>query len=214
MISFYTRYVDTDSKPLDSDLWNILPPPLQNTNKVYTLSTIDNATLEMYPSTSGKNVYRKEFLEDHQIRFPSYMYFEDDIFFLHTIFAGARIGTLKDILYAKRLHPKQITRNRSKYFSSTVRLPIIIDARLMPLSQSPERVKALIQRYVKWATISFLQFPESEKAENLIYLKELLAWVESMNDKDFLSNEKSLLLKTIHKHTPNFKPPFPLYEDI
>ena len=211
LISFYTRYVDSDSQPLPSDAWNELPVMLHQTDKVYTLSDIDEKTLSLYPTVSGKNVYRRDFLNDKGIRFPSYMYFEDDVFFLHTIFAGARIGTLTDVLYAKRLHQKQITQNRAKYFSSTVRLPSIIFARLLPLVETTERVKILVRYYIKWAIASYAQFTQQEKESNLIYLKELLAWVESMAIDDFLNSERMMLLRTIQQNTPQFKAPMRFY---
>lgn len=211
LISFYTRYVDSDSQPLSSDAWNELPLKLRQTDKVYTLSDIDEKTLSLYPTVSGKNVYRRDFLNEKGIRFPSYMYFEDDVFFLHTIFAGARIGTLTDVLYAKRLHQKQITQNRAKYFSSTVRLPSIVFARLLPLVETTERVKNLVRYYVNWAIASYIQFTPQEKAGNLVYLKELLAWVESQMTADYLREERLKLLRTIQQNTPNFKPPMQFY---
>ena len=130
---------------------------------------------------------------------------------MHTIFAGARIGTLTDVLYAKRLHQKQITQNRAKYFSSTVRLPSIIFARLLPLVETTERVKILVRYYIKWAIASYAQFTQQEKESNLIYLKELLAWVESMAIDDFLNSERMMLLRTIQQNTPQFKAPMRFY---
>ena len=211
LISFYTRYVDTHSQPLPADAWNALPRVLQQTDKVYTLSDIDEKVISQYPTVSGKNVYRREFLNNNGIRFPSYMYFEDDVFFLHTIFAEARIGTLTDVLYVKRLHPRQITNNRSKYFSSTVRLPIVISSRLLSVGVSPERIKKLILYYTNWAIMSYLQFEKRDREENLIYLKELLTWVESVKNRDFLKHEYSLLLQIIHENTPDFKAVTPVY---
>ena len=56
-----------------------------------------------------------------------------------------------------------------------------------------------------------LKLQQILKGDSSIYLKELLTWVESVKNRDFLKHEYSLLLQIIQENTADFKAPTQVY---
>lgn len=123
LISFYTYQINHMKNQNSIDGYSNLPRRLNNApDETYTISDLSEYDLISYPVTSGKQIYRREFVQKNNIEFPPKTIFEDDVFFLHNIFAGAKISAVKKALYYKRKHSSAITADTPKHFGSYIKI--------------------------------------------------------------------------------------------
>ncbi len=161
LISFFIQPIDENGVFQMQDGYSQLPKTLKN----YRNTTFDGRSFSVgmiagYPVTSGKQIYSKDFLKKHKIYFIPNLTFEDDVFFLSTLEAGARGTAMFETLYYKRNHNQSIVNNRSRYYDSTVKLPIIIYEELKRAGVREERARVYFNVYYQGV---FDKFPESEQ---------------------------------------------------
>ena len=65
--------------------------------------------------TATSKLFKREVIQD--IRFPEGIIFEDNVFFIKTIFNAERVYFYDEYLYYRRIHPNSITNSYFKYFS-------------------------------------------------------------------------------------------------
>ena len=68
----------------------------------------------------NQKIFRREFLENINARFPEGIYFEDMPFFFYTFLKAQRISIIKRHLYARQKHPGSITESVDSKFLDTV----------------------------------------------------------------------------------------------
>ena len=66
--------------------------------------------------TPGLTIYKRSFINVHQLQFPPHLYFEDNLFFHQALTKASRCGILKERLCFKRMRSSGITSNWEKYF--------------------------------------------------------------------------------------------------
>ena len=66
--------------------------------------------------TPWSKLYRREFIEKHNIRFPEGLVFDDNVFFYDVLFAAERITFLREHLFKRRWYPTSSTRAGDQRF--------------------------------------------------------------------------------------------------
>ena len=123
IVSFYTGPVNATGQFRGLSGYDKLPYRLElSPHSIHTINDFSPGEIMSYPVTSGKQIYRREFIQKNNIEFPAKTLFEDDVFFLHTLFSNARITSISRVLYYKRAHAAAITASKPKYFDSYTRI--------------------------------------------------------------------------------------------
>ena len=131
IVSFNNVLVEEQTKEQKNIDYTQLPYTLDNNpKKNYNISSFFLQELYEYPVTSGKQIYRRAFIEKNNIYFPPKILFEDIAFFLESVFSDARISAVNKILYYKRKHPQSIVANRAKHFNSRIKICLEVYERI------------------------------------------------------------------------------------
>ena len=191
MVSFYTGAVNEKGQFLGIAIYDKLPYQLElGIKDIYTIDDFQANELIWYPVTSGKQIYRREFIQKNNIEFPAKTLFEDDVFFLHTLFSDARIGAIPSVLYYKRAHSKAITADKAKYFDSFTRICQYIWERTHINPKHQEKATTISNIYFsaipgRWRSVRdelrYKFYPD------LIKLKE---FVDKQPDDDYWTTKK------------------------
>ena len=190
IISFCIGSVNASGKFIGSYGYNRLPLRFELTpSEVYTVEDFEAGEILGYPVTSGKQIYRREFIQKNGIEFPAKTLFEDDVFFLHTLFENAKISAIKQILYYKRGHNAAITSDKSKYFDSFTRIARYIWERTHLNPKQQEKATSVSNSYIKSVPARWNWLNDERKYKfypDLIKLKEFFDnqpddeyWVET-----------------------------------
>lgn len=206
IVSFYTRNMDLKNKPIPSDKWNVLPEAVMNIKKPwFTVDDLGVNAILSYPEVSGKNIYRRQFLIDHQILFPENVYFEDNVFFTEALFQRAKIGIIPKVFYNKRLHERQITAHREKYFDSSAQLPMLIYKRIIKAYPQSTKIRPLFDSYFQLALSRYKNLSEADKAYFKKDLIRLLRWLEQQGKEVFWERKKEILKAVLAEETEKNK---------
>lgn len=65
----------------------------------------------LLPVSAGINFYKRELINNNDIRFPEGLYFEDTFFDIKALFNASRISIKNEKLYMRRLHSQSTTQN-------------------------------------------------------------------------------------------------------
>ena len=150
MVSFFTCAMNEFGSFVKMRGYDLLPEKFNSDPEgIFTINELEVWDLKTYPVTSGKQIYRREFVQKNNIEFPAHTLFEDDVFFLNTIFAGAKIAPLHRMLYYKRFHRSAITADKSKYFDSFVRICRFIWERTHQYPEHIEKATAISDMYIR-----------------------------------------------------------------
>ena len=123
MVSFYTAGMNADGSFGGIGGYDRLPIRLElGSSNIYTIDDFEAHEILQYPVTSGKQIYKSSFIKKNNIEFPPKTIFEDDVFFLTSIFADAKISSIPTVLYYKRGHSGAITSDRSRFYDSYLRI--------------------------------------------------------------------------------------------
>ena len=191
IVSFYTGNVNEKGQFIGIGGYDRLPYQLEISLKdVFTIDDFQDIEIMTYPVTSGKQIYRRAFIQKNNIEFPAKTLFEDDVFFLHTLFSDARIGAISSVLYYKRAHSKAITADKAKHFDSYTRICQYIWERthLNPKHQAKATyvsniyISGLIGRW--GATREYLRY---KFYQDLVKLK---SFVDKQPDDDYWTEKK------------------------
>lgn len=181
LVSFYTCAVSANGNFLGMGGYDMLPRKLENNpDRIYTIDNLTTGDIKSYPVTSGKQIYKREFVQKNQIEFPARTLFEDDVFFLNNIFAGAKISALQSTLYYKRSHGTAITADKPKHFDSYMRICRFIWERTHKYPQHEEKATDISNWYIggiigRWNTLN-----EERKYK---FYPDLLLWKEFMDSQ-------------------------------
>ncbi len=159
IVSFIVQMVNDKGRPIGGNWYAELPKGVLK----YKINQYDGGQLPMdivkwFPVTSGKQIYRADYLLEKNIIFPPRLVFEDDCFFLTTILSGAKGIVVAEKLYYKRAHDRSIVHNRAKYYDSVVRLPMVIYQNLKERGVSDEVAQEIFGFYAdgvysKWPAV-------------------------------------------------------------
>lgn len=206
IISFYVQSMDIHKNLLEKDFYSRLPEEvLKFQESVFTAEDISSNTIVWYPVSSAKQIYRREFVQKNNIIFPPKTFFEDDVFFFHSLFSKAKVAPIIETLYYIRKHPKSITSDKTKYYDSTVRISMLIYDRLKRVS-TEENARVLFNSYFsgalkKWNNLSIEQkrmfYPVLVELSDWISQKEKDAYWDEQQKKltDFMQKEKDLIFQ-------------------
>ena len=76
--------------------------------------------------TPWSKLYRREFIEKHNIRFPEGLVFDDNVFFYDVLFAAERITFLREHLFKRRWYPTSSTRAGDQRFIDYIEISNLI----------------------------------------------------------------------------------------
>ncbi len=195
VVSFYIQHVNQNGEKLSNKYYNLLPKEIiPHTIQPYIGSELPNEVLFNFPVTSGKQIYRRDFLNDKRITFPDGLYFEDECFFMSVLLSGAHGLALPQKIYYKRNHQASIVNNRGKYYDSTVRLPQVTYLRLKQLGISEEKARDFFERHFSGL---FSKWPYDKKY--LKDLNQLLNFIEQQQPDSFWLNKARQLSRFIQE---------------
>lgn len=86
---------------------------------VFTYEDIDDLIFNM-SVTPWSKLYRRDFIEKHEIIFPEGLIFEDNVFFWKVLFNAERICFLDQFLFKRRWYPFSSTTNGDLRFLSSI----------------------------------------------------------------------------------------------
>ncbi len=188
ILSFKVQMVDADGIPYSEDWYTGLPDDILN----YTIQQYDGSKLPLHtvmriPVTSGKQIYRSDYLRQKNIIFPPRQVFEDDCFFLTVQLSGAKGIVIPEELYFKRNHSRSIVNNRPKHYDSVIRLPMAIYNSLKQQGISEEIATRIFHGYT--GSIYYKWQPD---AKYIPILESILNFAEQQPMSDFwLEQSKS-----------------------
>ena len=209
IVSFYTSNVNAEGMFLGMGGYDMLPSKLENNpDKIFTIEDLTVGDLMGYPVTSGKQIYRREFTLSQGIDFPARTLFEDDVFFSHHIFAGARISPLPMLLYYKRSHGKAITADKPKHYDSYIRICQFIWERTHKYPKHEQKATAFSNVYMDGIIPRWNWLSNERKYK---FYPELLKWKEFLDkqpDNNFWNEKRKrfnhfLNSDEILKYKPN-----------
>ena len=163
---------------------------LKSEKSFYTIDNFLVKELLSFPVTSGKQIYRREFIQKNKIDFPARTLFEDDVFFLHTIFAGAKISFIKEVLYYKRSHGQAITADKAKHFDSFVRICMYIWNRTHLFPQNEEKATAVSNSYISSIPTRWNTLTQERKYKFYPELLKFKHFADSQPDDDYWKDKK------------------------
>lgn len=192
IVSFYTCGVDSNGLILGMGGYDMLPSKLENNpDNIFTVQELSVWDMMSYPVTSGKQIYRREFTLKNNIDFPARTLFEDDVFFLHHVFAGARISPLTHALYYKRSHGQAITSDRPKHFDSYIRICMYIWERTHKYPMHEEKATGISNYYIEGIPVRWRWLSTERKYK---FYPDLLKWKEFLDrqpDNDYWNKSRS-----------------------
>ncbi len=149
IVSFYTCNVDENGNFRGMGEYDRLPIRLElRPQDIFTIDELTVGDILSYPVTSGKQIYRREFVQKNKIEFPPRTLFEDDVFFLDNIFSGARISVIKSVLYNKRSHSGAITADKSRFYDSYLRIAKYIYERTHKNKKNTDKANGVSNIYI------------------------------------------------------------------
>ena len=191
MVSFYTSMVSANGTFLGLNPYDRLPYPLElSPNSIYSINRLTVSDILTYPVTSGKQIYRREFIQKNKIDFPAHTLFEDDVFFLHTIFAGAKISAIPNILYYKRLHAKAVTSDKGKHFDSFIRICEYIWDRTHLFPQHDEKATLVSNAYISLIPTRWNNLTTERKYKFYPELLKFKRFADNQPDDDYWKDKK------------------------
>ncbi len=189
ILSFAVQMVDADGIPYEEDWYTGLPEGvLQYTVEQYDGSQLPLNVLMRFPVTSGKQIYRADYLTEKNIIFPPRQVFEDDCFFLTTQLTGAKGIVIPEMLYYKRRHDRSIVNNRPKYYDSSIRLPMVIYKSLKEHNVSEEIATQFFNGYV-----GGIYYKWQPDAKYIPILESVLTFMEEQPMSDFWLTQSKYL---------------------
>ncbi len=201
IVSFYIQPVNENGEKREPSFYSRLPQEI-NTYTLYPYdgSKLSFGTIAGFPATSSKQIYRHAYIKQKEILFPVGLYFEDECFFIATILSGAKGIALPEYIYYKREHAASITHNRSKYYGSTVRLPIVAYQWLKKAGVSEGKARWIFHWHFGGV---FIKWPHQQKY--LANLKELLSFIQKQPTNEFWIEKANRLQDFIKEKEQEFK---------
>ena len=191
MVSFYTGGVSSNGTFLGVGGYDKLPYPLEiSPNIIHGIDSLTTWDIFNYPVTSGKQIYRREFIQKNKIEFPARTLFEDDVFFLHTIFAGAKISAIPSVLYYKRGHSSAITADKPKHFDSFVRICMYIWNRTHLFPQHNEKATVVSNSYISSIPARWNTLTQERKYKFYPELLKFKRFADNQPDDDYWKDKK------------------------
>ena len=178
IVSFYTGAVNQEGTFIGVGGYDRIPKKIDtNPKKIFTVRDLSISELFAYPVTSGKQIYRRAFVEEKNISFPARTLFEDDVFFFHNVFSNAKISGVPKVLYYKRAHHQAITADKAKHYDSYLRICVELYERNTKNIEQKEKAQRLALGYLhgikpRWNYVSeerrYKFYPDLEKMKNYI----------------------------------------------
>ncbi len=149
ILSFYIQHISENGSYIPNDYYAYLPRAVLGfREKQYLGSQLPLWLLINFPVTSGKQIYRADYIKEKKISFPPRQLYEDDCFFLTTQLTGAKGIVVPEKLYYKRTHSRSIVNNRAKHYPDRVRLPKVLYQNLIEHGVSKDIALSLFSIYM------------------------------------------------------------------
>ena len=193
IISFYVQPVNDLGEKQHLNGYHLLPPEIETyQNHPYDGSKLSYYTLSVFPATSGKQIYRRDYIVDKNIIFPIGLYFEDECFFMSVLLSGAKGIAMPTKLYYKREHTRSITANRNKHYDSTVRLPMVAYQWVKKVGVSEDKARWIFQWHFEGVFSKW-----TNQYKHIVYLKKLLSFIEKQPTDEFWIKKAKKIKKFI-----------------
>ena len=199
IVSFLIQPVDVNKKEKNRRLMDKLPEEFRlKENEVFFGRDLSFSILSRYPVTSGKQIYKKTFLQHNNIQFIPKLVFEDDIFFMTSLQANARGTTLLKTIYYKRFHNKSIVSNKWRHYSSIINLPIYVYIEGKRVGGKEDILRKLFKWYLDGV---FVKYPNDKMY--LPNLKALADWINKQPQDDFWQSNYKRITDFIRQQEEN-----------
>lgn len=199
IVSFWIQPIDVYKNKLAKGFYEKLPSEFSHKeNEVFLGRDLSFSILYYYPVTSGKQVYKRTFLQYNDIQFIPKLIFEDDVFFMTSLQANARGTTIRKALYYKRSHSKSIVANKGKHYASVIKLPMYIYSESKRIGGKEEILRELFKYYFDGV---FVKYPNDKKY--LPNLKALADWINKQTQDDFWQSNYKRITDFIRQQEEN-----------
>ena len=175
---FNENYIEQESK-----YWNFLYLPPKFRYKSFTLKDAYPFMHKMAVS-SCLTIYKRKMIDDNKLEFPPHLCYEDNLFFIKSLFSAKKIGITKEKLYHRRLHSAQITQNYDKHYLDYI------------------KITDLVLSFLKEQNISYILYNKYKKG----YLKSCISIYDNFNTllQNKYKEEYYTLLKK-YKYNPKYR---------
>ena len=172
-INYNTNTKITQQSP--GQTMNYLP-----NNKAYYVRSELLDFIYNIPISACRFFYRREFLDNHNIRFPEGINFEDNYFVRKSLIFVENYGAEREILYFRRVHGESITQNQNKFFNDYIEVTRRISDLYSQHNIDKNIAKKVIQSY---CNNLFNQYYKFRKDDILKYRKPLFSFLMKMQKK-------------------------------
>ena len=167
-------------------------------NPYFSLKVFDNFEKTVFNHYDTKNftcnicvqvgsiLFKKEFLDNNNIRFPEGLIFEDEPFFYKFYLSAKRVSILRENLYYYRINRKNSIISNREHFLDIVDIFKIIRQILNDLDKDKIYKKDFFNRFLSAIFNRYIQSPEEFKEEFFLNIKK--------DFKSCLLNQENLFL--------------------
>ena len=131
---------------------------------------MDKITSMVFPA-----LYKKSFIESHNIVFPPHLFFGDNAFFTHAFLTASKCGICKKPLYFQRMHSQRITPTMSEYYGDYLQIcqKVVDLTASLPIGNSLKTY--YLHLYIEKVTGIFNNF---SKKDQYRYLKQFKTFIK------------------------------------
>ena len=136
--------------------------------------------------SAALTVYKRYFLVNNDIKFPEKVYFEDNLFFIKSLFNAQRISIDKTQYYKRRIHDNSTTQNWNRHFSDYLK---IIDEVLQYLKNIKIENKIYLNYETSYLNVAINIYNKFKSKDKFRYYKQI-KWLVEKYDMSKLTNIK------------------------
>lgn len=153
--------------------------PRKYLNKVFSAKDIKKDVFK-FPSTAWTKLYRREFLQNNNIKFQEIKVGQDQLPFFHSMIMAEKIALLPENLYCYRKNRKgAVTATKKKKNFSPIYVFYAIEEVLQKTNKMKDYQDIFVKRYFSKATSWLGKFRDDLKDEYFVEYSELLTHVQS-----------------------------------
>ena len=136
-----------------------------------------------FPSTAWTKLYRREFLQENEIKFQPIKVGQDQLFFFHSMITARRMKVLNEYFYCYRKERAgSVTAVRRKRNFSPLYVTRAVEELLKKLGKTDEYLELSIDRYFSKATSWLGRFDRELKPEYYAQYIELLTHIQNSSN--------------------------------
>lgn len=194
-IFMINNFKQTTNEHINDDYYTMPYLKKRVGDKVFNYTDVKDMALKLAVNSPG-NFFKREFIED--LKFPEGLLFEDNVFFLKSLFKAERIYFYDKFLYNRRVHDDSLTNTFSIKFLDTIEISdLLLD--LIKEYGYDQYKKILYHRIFNNIYNLFEDVPKEYKSDFFLELKKrYMKFSNKWENEDYFKNSLSKRYKHIY----------------